>query len=159
MKYAHRLQRTLIALSLLTLSACSVYQFPGQSSEQSPEPVEPPSESPVAEEGVPDYNEVPESQTPAMTAPRALEPEPGVAAAYGPLLARADTAVNRGDYEQALALLERAQRIAPDNAAIYLDMARAHFARGDYSQSAATAQRGLLYCNSTQQCDALREYL
>ena len=145
-------QRALLAVWLFTLSACSVYQMPGQSPA--------PQESPVQQEGRPDYTEEPAPpQTPAETAPRPKEPEPGVAAAYGPLLAKADTAASRGDYEQALALLERAQRIAPDNAAIYLDMARTHFARGDYSQAAATAERGLLYCNSAAQCDALREFL
>ena len=144
-------QRALFAFALLTLSACSVYQLPGQSTV--------PQEPPIQQEGQPDYTEAPPSQTPAATAPRVVEPEPGVAAAYGPLLAKADTAASRGDYEQALALLERAQRIAPDNADIYLDMARTHFARGDYSQAAATAERGLLYCNSVTQCDALREFL
>ena len=44
--------------------------------------------------------------------------------AWQPLLAKAEQATARGDYEQALALLERAQRIDPDSAEIYLQLAR-----------------------------------
>ena len=42
----------------------------------------------------------------------------------------------------ALALLERAQRIDPDSAQIYLAMARTHEASGDGSQARATANAG-----------------
>lgn len=143
--------RLSIALLASALSACSVYQFPGESPEL-PRP-------PVTEEGQPDYTEAPAPQTPVETAPREVEPEPGVSAAYSPLLAKAETAATRGDYEQALALLERAQRIDPDNADIYLEMARTHAARGDARQAAAMAERGLLYCVSTTQCDALKVFL
>jgi len=146
-----RLQRVLIVFLMLFVSACSVYQMPGQS----PGPVRPP----VPEEQQPDDTEVPSPHTPVETTPTDAEPEPGVSAAYSPLLARAETASARGDYEQALALLERAQRIDPDNARIYLDMARTHDARGNNQLASATAERGLLYCRKEQLCDALREFL
>ncbi|HEY6130774.1 MAG TPA: tetratricopeptide repeat protein, partial [Halioglobus sp.] len=68
---------------------------------------------------------------------------PSASAAWQPLLAKAQQATARGDYEQALALLERAQRIDPDSAAVYLDMARTHQAKGDVAQARATAERGL----------------
>ena len=67
-------------------------------------------------------------------------------------------AARQGDYEQSLALLERAQRIDPDNAQIYLGMARTHRARGDSAQARATAERGLLYCEGKAECDALRAF-
>ena len=41
---------------------------------------------------------------------------------------------------------------------IYLAMAATHQARGDISQARAVAERGLLYCNGTRECDALRSY-
>lgn len=87
-------------------------------------------------------------------------PPPPVAkdAPYADLVARAGTAREAGEYEQALALLERAQRIDPDSAEIYLALAQTHRARGDLSQARATAERGLLYCGSPSQCDALRAY-
>ena len=56
------------------------------------------------------------------------------------------------------ALLERAQRIDPGSADIYLALAETHQARGDLSQARATAERGLLYCNGASQCGALRAY-
>lgn len=127
---------------LLQMSACSIYSVPGGE----PAPVESPAGTPVA--------------TPPVTAPAPATPAPApsTSAAYQPLLAKADQAVERGDYEQALALLERAQRIDPDNAEIYLGMARTHDARGDKVQARATAERGLLYCSSNAECDALRVY-
>jgi len=74
------------------------------------------------------------------------------------LLERAEAATARGDYEEALALLERAQRIDPDSADIYLAMARTHAARGDSARARATAERGLLYCSDSRQCAELRNY-
>lgn len=79
-------------------------------------------------------------------------------AAWQPLLAKAEQAVERGDYEQALALLERAQRIDPDSAEVYLGMAETHLAKGDPAQARASAERGLMYCSSTSVCDALRAF-
>lgn len=107
-------------------------------------------------EDEPDYSEVPQTRTP-VESPRREEP-PSISAAYAPLLLKAEEAAARGDYERALALLERAQRIDPVSADIYLSMAKTHSARGDDIQSQATAQRGLLYCNSTLQCESLRRY-
>lgn len=100
---------------------------------------------------------------PAVVAPVTRPPlrpaEPATSAAWRPLLAKAEQASARGDYEQALALLERAQRIDPDSAEVYLCMARTHRARGDGAQARATAERGLLYCATSQQCEALRVYV
>jgi tetratricopeptide (TPR) repeat protein len=83
---------------------------------------------------------------------------PPASTAWTPLLAKADQATNRGDYEKAMALLERAQRIDPDSAEVYLGMAKTHSAKGDDIQARATAERGLLYCSGKTQCDALRGY-
>jgi tetratricopeptide (TPR) repeat protein len=69
---------------------------------------------------------------------------------------QAQQARARGDYEQALALLERAQRIDPESGEIYLELARTHQAKGDRAQARATAERGMLYCRGSAQCDALR---
>lgn len=98
------------------------------------------------------------SPAPPPTPPRppAHPPQPSTSNAWQPLLTKAEQAAARGDYEQALALLERAQRIEPAAGAIYLQQARVHQARGDTSQARSTAERGLLYCDSSQQCDALR---
>lgn len=100
------------------------------------------------------------SVKPPATAPQTRQPAPApsASAAYQPLLDKAAQARSRGDYEESLALLQRAQRIDPDSAEIYLAMAATHQARGDAGQARAVAERGLLYCNGSRQCDALRSY-
>jgi tetratricopeptide (TPR) repeat protein len=135
------LRRLLVLLPLLCLSACSIYSSPGSQPPQEP-PAEQTAPSPASRPAPPPTDRV----------------EPGAVAAYQPLLERAAEARQRGDYEQSLALLERAQRIDPDSAAVYLAMAETHMARGDRSRASATAERGLLYCNDTRQCAALRAY-
>lgn len=93
----------------------------------------------------------PERREPAPVAapPRPSTPETPTAApddAVAGLLAEARAARAAGALERALALLERAQRLAPARAAVYLQLARTHAAAGDRSQARAFAERGLLYC-------------
>jgi tetratricopeptide (TPR) repeat protein len=91
--------------------------------------------------------------------PPARPPGPSTSSAWQPLVDKAAAAATRGDFEQALALLERAQRIDPGAGAIYLEQAKVHQARGDRAQARTTAERGLLYCSSLAQCDALRAFV
>jgi Tfp pilus assembly protein PilF len=98
----------------------------------------------------------PPVQKPAPTPPRPATPS--ASAAWRPLVEKAEQAADRGDYEQALALLERAQRIDPDSSEVYLAMARTHAAKGDAAQARATAERGLLYCATEAECNALRAF-
>ncbi len=108
--------------------------------------------------------QVPAPQRPIVTPPASVPKAPprpstpSASAALQPLLSKAAQATERGDYEQALTLLERAQRIDPDSAEVYLGMAQTHRARGSVAQSRATAERGLLYCETDAQCNALRAY-
>ena len=103
----------------------------------------------------------PTTSAPApVTPPRppARPPQPSVSSAWLPLVQKAEQATARGDYEQALALLERAHRIDPESGEIYLQLARTHRARGDVAQARATAERGMLFCSSNAQCDTLRAF-
>jgi hypothetical protein len=108
--------------------------------------------------------QVPVPQRPIVTPPASVPKAPprpstpSASAALQPLLLKAAQATERGDYEQALTLLERAQRVDPDSAEVYLGMAQTHRARGSVAQSKATAERGLLYCETDAQCNALRAY-
>jgi tetratricopeptide (TPR) repeat protein len=113
---------------------------------------------PKVETAEPSYEEPPATVPPPVP-PQANEPQrdPGTGA-HSSLVTKAAEARSRGDYNQALAYLERAQRIDPDNAEIYLALAQTHDAAGNGSQARATAERGLLYCNGSRQCDALRTY-
>jgi len=131
--------------TFLFLSGCSIYSLPGSE----PAPVEP----------EPEYTPVePSSETTTPEIPP-TEPQPDTSGAYKGLLDKANRAVGRGDYEQALALLERAQRIDPDAGDIYLSLAKTYRAKGDEKLAAATAERGMLYCDGVVQCEALRAYL
>ena len=134
------LKGLLVAALALLLPACTIYTSP----DEEPAPVE---RRPAPAATVPEPGEPPD------------EPSgPAPAAAYGPLLERAGAAAARGDYEQALALLERAQRIDPDSAEVYLALARTHRASGDDARARATAERGLFYCTGSAQCEALRDF-
>lgn len=81
--------------------------------------------------------------------------EPPSGDARSSLMLAALRARSAGDSSRAIALLERAQRIDPDNGQLYLELARTHFAAGNAAQGRATAERGLLYCER-EQCAALR---
>jgi len=83
---------------------------------------------------------------------------PAVNSAAQNLMGRAEVELDERNYEQALALLERALRIDPDSGEIYLALAKIYSLKGDTAMASATAQRGMLYCNGKAQCDALRAY-
>jgi Tfp pilus assembly protein PilF len=100
--------------------------------------------------------ESPPARVPPQAPPRPATPS--ASAAWQPLLAKAQQATQRGDYEQALALLERAQRIDPDSAEVYLCMAQTQRASGNAAQARAMAERGLLYCSTVALCNALRDF-
>lgn len=145
MALSHMLFRGAAVGLVILLAACSTYTPPASA----PAPVE---------------QSQPEPK-PRVVRPPAKVPQapprpatPSASAALQPLLAKAGQATQRGDYEQALALLERAQRIDPDSAEVYLGMAQTHRARGNTAQARATAERGLLYCATDAQCNALRAY-
>jgi len=122
---------------LLIMAGCSTYSLPESEPAPPPQPSAPAPQPP-----------------PPPKPPR--PPQPPTTSAWKPLIDKAQQARARGDYEQALALLERAQRIDPESAEIYLQLAQTHKARGDISQARAMAERGLLFCTGSSQCDALR---
>mgnify|MGYP001813648469 CR=1 FL=1 len=125
---------------LLVMAGCSIYSAPGSQ----PAPIEPAPKPTVP-------------QTPTAPQPP-RPPQPSTSSAWRPLVDKAEQARGRGDYEQSLALLERAQRIDPESSEIYLQLAKTHKARGDASQARATAERGMLYCSGSAQCDPLRAF-
>ncbi|TGD72447.1 tetratricopeptide repeat protein [Mangrovimicrobium sediminis] len=117
-----------------------------------------PSAPPRVETGEPAVTTEPSRPTPPVTPSRPSEPE-RTSTTPSSLLAKADSARTRGDYDQALAILERAQRIDPDDADIYLQMARTHAAAGHAGKARTVAERGLLYCSGSAQCNALRAFI
>ena len=85
------------------------------------------------------------------------QPDTGASAVTG-LLADARTACDRGDYNTATAKLQRAQRVAPRDARVYLEFAYLHTLRNQPDRAKAMAERGLLYCKKNA-CDQLKKYL
>ncbi|MCB1688927.1 MAG: tetratricopeptide repeat protein [Halioglobus sp.] len=144
MNVSQCLTRVAVLLMMALLAACSTTTQPGG---QPAPPVAKP-QAPVIVAPPP----ATEHQTPPRPATHSAS------AAWQPLLAKAELASERGDYEQALALLERAQRIDPDSAEVYLGIARTQLAKGDVGQARAMAERGLLYCSSDSVCSALRAF-
>ena len=138
--FAGTIARGCVLLLLLSSSACSIYSAPASK----PAPV---SKPPVV------------APAPVPQPPVTRPPDSPSTKAWQPLVDKARQATARGDYEQALAVLERAQRIDPDSAEIYLEMARTHQARGDSAQARVIAERGMLYCSGRSQCDALRAFI
>jgi Tfp pilus assembly protein PilF len=74
------------------------------------------------------------------------------------LLADARRLREAGDLPASFAQLERALRIAPQRAEVYLELARTHSADDNPQRAAASAERGLLYCHGGV-CDDLRRYI
>ncbi len=142
MSCTHLVRKATIVVLALALAGCSA--FLGTPPEPAPVVKQPP--QPTAAPPVP---------TPQ---PPARPPQPSTSGAWQPLVDKAAQASARGDYEQALALLERAQRIDPESGEIYLQMARTHRAKGDAAQARATAERGMLFCSGSAQCNALRAF-
>jgi Tfp pilus assembly protein PilF len=123
----------LISLLLAGLTACAVrperpaavYDSPGAQPEHTPAAVEPP------------------------------QVDAGVRQASNSLLFEARGARADGELARADALLQRAQRIDPANAAVYLELAELYSQRGQREESRSVAERGLLYCQG-RDCDSLR---
>ena len=103
----------------------------------------PPGES-VPVETEPEYTEVEPSKPPVTPSQPGPIPKPPITDAAQNLIKKAARAAREGDYEQAIALLERALRIGPDRPEVYLSMARTYKAKGDSSMASATAERGML---------------
>jgi len=131
--------RGLALCTALLVSACSTTQ------QSEPAPIE----------KKPDYTSVTKPATPTQPASPQRAP---VNTAARSLMQKAEAALGKGDYEQALALLERAQRIDPDSGEIYLALAETYTRKGDADMAGAAAQRGMLYCSGSVQCDALRAF-
>ncbi|EED30615.1 tetratricopeptide repeat domain protein [gamma proteobacterium NOR5-3] len=74
------------------------------------------------------------------------------------LLEEARAFRDRGDLPASFARLERALRIGPQRAEVYLELARSHVAAGRPDRASASAERGLLYCSAST-CSRLRQFI
>ncbi|MFK7830513.1 MAG: tetratricopeptide repeat protein [Congregibacter sp.] len=119
-----------------------------------PEPVPP--QSPAARSGS-SAGATPATTTPAPGNTVGGAPAP-IAAPVDNLLVQARRYRDSGDFDRSFARLDRALRIAPQRADVYLELARSYLAAGKPERAAASAERGLLYCEGGT-CRALRRFL
>jgi hypothetical protein len=94
------------------------------------------------------------SARPPVAAP---QNEPGGGAVVG-LLAEARAAINLQNYDFAAGKLQRAQRVAPRDARVYLEYARLYQHQGEDDLAMSMAERGMLYCEANT-CVQLKEVL
>ncbi|MEH6824968.1 MAG: tetratricopeptide repeat protein [Motiliproteus sp.] len=80
---------------------------------------------------------------PVVSAPAAAGRYPGPAPVLLALIEQADNLQSQGDAQGALAQLERAQRIAPRDPQVYLQLARLRLHMGDRARAEPLARRGL----------------
>ena len=71
------------------------------------------------------------------------------------LIEKASREIDDGDMDAGLATLERALRIAPRDASIYLSMAMVYRSLGENALAVNLAKRGLLYCERRRLCRQL----
>ncbi|WP_439107673.1 tetratricopeptide repeat protein [Congregibacter sp.] len=106
--------------------------------------------------------EAPEASRRSSQVPTpAVPPDSSVAPVLSPvdsLLDEARVLREDGDLSASFARLERALRIAPQRAEVYLELARSHVAAGSPERASASATRGLLYC-SPSICEELRRLI
>ncbi|MBI2799387.1 MAG: tetratricopeptide repeat protein [Gammaproteobacteria bacterium] len=103
---------------------------------------------------IPDRAPVPLAPLPApIPSPIGGERDGTVSSAKSPvtdLMASADQAARKGDRGRARATLERAVKIAPDDAQVWYQLAELNLAEGDYEQAIVVAQRSITLARSEQ---------
>lgn len=67
------------------------------------------------------------------------------------LLKRSRSLRKQGHYREAAAVTERALRIQPSNAAMWLELAMIRYSQNDYGQAEALARKALTLSNQNQQ--------
>lgn len=137
MRPSGAIQKSLLIVVLLALAACA----------SGPTPVPP--EAPEARER--------SSRMPTPTVPTERS-SPPTASPVDSLLEEARAFRDRGNLSASFARLERALRIAPQRAEVYLELARSHEAAGRPGRASASAERGLLYCGKST-CTKLRQFI
>lgn len=87
-------------------------------------------------------------------------PEEELSAAGSALVSRGVDERRAGNYAQAAATLERALRIEPGSAAVWLELARVRLAQGDYAQAGQLARKaGSLAADQPAVAEASRAVL
>ncbi len=137
---------TLVGLVVVLAGCVSEQQTPYP---RTPAPVppttqtRPPSQYPVPTQPTPQ----PVPQTPAPAQPQASQPKPQSTVTLA-LQDEAQRAATAGDLPKAIQILERAIRIQPDSAQLWIELARCHLKEGNAAQAEQFARKALLFTGS-----------
>jgi Tetratricopeptide repeat len=126
--------RLLLPMLLLTAAACSTPQPSGNYPAPAPYPPQTtPAPGPIVSTpsppGAPGARAAPKPQSSATLA----------------LQSESQRAATAGDLPRAIQILERAIRIAPDNAELWIELARLHLKEGNAAQAEQFARKALLF--------------
>jgi hypothetical protein len=139
----HRFDRALTLVGLVVvLTGCVTEQQ--QPYPRTPAPVPPttqtrpqyPSPTQPAPQPIP--------QTPAPAQPQPQQPKPQSTVTLA-LQNEAERAATAGDLPKAIQILERAIRIQPDSAQLWIELARCHLQEGNAAQAEQFARKALLF--------------
>jgi hypothetical protein len=130
-----------LAASTLLVTACATSPaYPPAGGTTTGRPAgQPPTYPPTAPAPLPGPTQTP---APAPAPPPPSRPDPAVTLA---LREQSLAAAARGDTEQAIALIERALRIEPSRAELWIDLARLHLDEGDAAGAEQFARKALLF--------------
>ena len=137
---------TLVGLVVVLAGCVSEQQTPYP---RTPAPVppttqtRPPSQYPVPTQPTPQ----PVPQTPAPAQPQPSQPKPQSTVTLA-LQDEAQRAATAGDLPKAIQILERAIRIQPDSAQLWIELARCHLKEGNAAQAEQFARKALLFTGS-----------
>ena len=126
--------RVLALAVLATLAACSTL-------EGTQRPTDPRSQSAPGPGGGAGLPAPPESPPPSVAAP--ARPPSETSGATQALLAQSRAARAAGNYPQANATIERALRIAPSDASLWVELGEIELATGNAAQAATLARKAL----------------
>jgi tetratricopeptide (TPR) repeat protein len=129
-----RLLFLLTAAAALAACAGPPYQPSPPPGEPIPQPGTPQPESPTSEEPVP------ETPLPPPTPP---PKQFRLSAASSALVTQARNLADKGEYPAAIATLERAQRIEPENPLLWIELGRVHQAEGNSGQADSMGRKAL----------------
>ena len=140
-RLTHSRNRAALAVGFAVLLAACATQAPAPT--RAPPPPAPPRSVPLPPPPPRPMPPQPPQVVPAPGAPAPAQPKsPAVTLALQDEAQRATTA---GDLPKAIAILERAIRIEPDRAELWLALARVHLKEGDAAQAEQFARKALLY--------------
>jgi tetratricopeptide (TPR) repeat protein len=151
-------------LSILSLCAAGCTSLGAPASRPQPPPASPPrSQPPPPATAPPPVASPAPAPAPApglpAPAPQPSRPQSDARSASASLLAESRTARAAGRYPQAAASIERALRIDPNNAELWLELGEIQLAQGNAPQAASMARKALTLTGGDRDLESRAERL